>query len=134
MNNFKNFVIFLLSLIVLIQSALLVYFISRKPAVEKPKETSQPAVIKKTPVKEQPPVVIKKSLPSKGKIAIVLDDWSYTLKNKNIITDNDFHVTIAVLPFRAFSGEIARLARQKGKDVIVHMPMEPHNKDNYELE
>jgi len=38
------------------------------------------------------------------------------------------------LPFKPFSTEAARLAHSKNKDVIVHMPMEPHNKADYSLE
>jgi len=142
MNNFKNSVIFILSLIILVQSALLIYFISRKSPVEKPAQAArQQAVVRKAallketpePVSRKPAVAVTPSL-SKGKIAIVLDDWGYTLKNADFISENDFHVTIAVLPFKAYSARIAEIAHEKGKDTIVHMPMEPLNKDHYDLE
>lgn len=142
MNNFKNSVIFILSLIILVQSALLIYFISRKSPIEKPAQAvrQQARAGKVTPLKEapkpvsrEPGVAVAPSL-SKGKIAIVLDDWGYTLKNADFISENDFHVTIAVLPFKAYSTRIAEIAHEKGKDTIVHLPMEPLNKDHYDLE
>ena len=48
--------------------------------------------------------------------------------------DNDFHITLSVLPFKPYSGVIAKLAYDKGKEVIVHLPMEPHDKESYGLE
>ncbi len=148
MNNGKNFVIFVLSLIILVQSAFLVYFISRKAAPKEktkavrtivPKEEAVVAPVSPpvaTGVKRVPPVaVLTPVMPTVvGKIALVLDDWGYNLRHRDFITDNDFHVTLAVLPFRDHSTHIAQLAYHKDKDVIIHMPMEPHNKDQYGLE
>ena len=141
MNNFKNFVIFVLSLIILVQAAFLIDLLSHRQAL-KPKEAPKKAEVA---VPAQPAVIpgaVEKAIPVPmvgpgvvlGKIALVLDDWGYNLKNKNFITDNDYHVTISILPFRAYSTHIAQLAYHKNKDVIVHMPMEPLNKENYKLE
>lgn len=144
MNNFKNFVIFILSLIILIQSAILIHFMRRRPvtvkkavgearppAAQKPKQP--PFIIKPEAIKEKP-VVKPKPKEILGKIVLVLDDWGYNLKNRSFITDNDFHVTISILPFKPYSTHIAQLAYHKNKDVIVHMPMEPKNKESYGLE
>lgn len=139
MNNGKNFVIFVLSLIILVQSAFLVYFISRK-AAPKVKAKAAAAIFPKketvvaavTPAVEPVPSVALTT--AVGKIALVLDDWGYNLRHRDFITDNDFHVTLAVLPFRDHSTHIAQLAYHKNKDVIIHMPMEPHNKEQYGLE
>ena len=142
MNNFKNFVIFLFSCIILIQAVLLIHFATQRTATVKvakavrlpppaEKKPVAPIVKQETPVK---PVV--KQAPSivMGKIALVLDDWGYNLKNRDFVTDNDFHVTLSILPFRTYSTHIAQLAFNKNKDIIVHMPMEPINKENYGLE
>lgn len=142
MNNFKNFVIFVLSVIILIQSVFLAYFIYRSTSAPKvsraaivpvrPKETVPKKEAKPTVVAK--PVIVTKPAVALGKIAIVIDDWGYNLKNRDFITDNDFHVTLSILPFKEHSTHVAQLAYHKNKDVIIHMPMEPQNKENYGLE
>jgi polysaccharide deacetylase 2 family uncharacterized protein YibQ len=142
MNNFKNFVIFVLSVIILIQSVFLAYFIYRRAPAPKvsraavapvrpkeaaPKKEVKPTVVAKPVIAPRPAVVL-------GRIALVIDDWGYNLKNRDFITDNDFHVTLAILPFKEHSTHVAQLAYHKNKDVMIHMPMEPHNKENYGLE
>jgi polysaccharide deacetylase 2 family uncharacterized protein YibQ len=134
MNSFKNFVIFILSVIILVQSVFLIYLLKRQAAG--PKVSKPPAVVQ--PQRETAPVVLPvEKIPEKpviGRIVLILDDWGYNLKNRSFVTDNDFHVTLSILPFKSFSTEVARLANNKNKDVIVHMPMEPLNKENYGLE
>lgn len=145
MNNFKNTVIVLLSLIVLVQSAFLIYFVfSGRSSVflQSHQETRGASVSKKEPVSSESPKplfteeksVKEEPVKSIGKIALVLDDWGYNLKNKNFITGNDYHVCVSVLPFKAHSSVIAKLAHDKNKDVVIHMPMEPESKASYGLE
>ena len=144
MNNFKNAVIVILSLIILVQAAFLISLLSRREQVRPrkvvkratlvvPREVTRPAVKPPAPaaVPSEPAV---KPIKGPAKIAIVLDDWGYNLKNRKFITDNDFRVTVSVLPFKTFSTTIAQLAYHKNKDIIIHMPMEPRNKENYGLE
>lgn len=145
MNNFKNFVIIVLSSIIIIQSAFLIYLLRRGAEPGRKKTRPAPIVVpvkekerapepKATPQERPEPELIVRPKVKLGKIAIVIDDWGYNLKNRDFITDNDFSLTLSVLPFKAFSTEVARLAHSKNKDVIIHMPMEPHNKDDYGLE
>lgn len=144
MNNFKNFVIFVLSVIILIQSAILIHLMHRGPVTVKkavrgagpfvPQKPKQPPLRIKPEVIKEKPAVKSKPKEISGKIALVLDDWGYNLKNRSFITDNDFHVTISILPFKPYSTHIAQLAYHKNKDVIVHMPMEPKDKEKYGLE
>lgn len=141
MNNFKNFIILCLSVIVLIQAVFLISFLSQRRTVPRPPQVVRvPArAEEKAPTPVEPVVSeVPKERPKPsvvlGRIALVLDDWGYNLKNRDFITDNDFHVTLSVLPFRAFSTHVAQLAYHKNKDVIIHMPMEPLHKENYGLE
>lgn len=146
MSGFKNFVILILSAIILVQSVLLVYFMRRqsaRPKITRPISRMTPSQEKPVQAKAVSEETAKQpilSLPApqpvviRGKIALVLDDWGYNLKNRDFITDNDFHVTLSILPFKAFSTQIAHAASQNKKDVIIHMPMEPHNKESYGLE
>ncbi len=138
MNNSKNAIILLLSAIVLIQSAVLLYVFlrsERRPA--RPVESEAPAPAALPPVEEAVAPVVKREEPAaplQGKIVLILDDWGYNLRHRHFIVGNDFHVTLSVLPFKPYSETIAKLAYDKDKDVIVHMPMEPHDKENYGLE
>lgn len=68
----------------------------------------------------------------KGKIAIVLDDWGYNLKNLNLLDEINCPLTISVLPNLIYSSVIAIREQKRGKEVILHLPMEPHEK--YRLE
>lgn len=152
MNDVKNVVIAFLSFLILIQSLFLVYLLKqRRPsAVAKSvraerapqEEVRRPplAVEEKEaaagvrPVVQEKPAPALPSPPFSARIAVVLDDWGYNLKNKDFITGNDFRVTVAILPFRAYSAQIAELAKLHRKDILIHMPMEPDHKENYGLE
>jgi polysaccharide deacetylase 2 family uncharacterized protein YibQ len=39
----------------------------------------------------------------------------------------DFPITLAVLPYRRYSREVAREAERKGMDVLLHIPLEPRD-------
>lgn len=59
-----------------------------------------------------------------GRVAIVLDDWGYNMNNLSALSDINVPITIAVLPNLAHSLEIAQIAKAKGKQVILHLPLE----------
>lgn len=73
--------------------------------------------------KERKPIVKIK----KAKIAIVLDDWGYNLKHIDFIKQIKFPLTISILPFLPYSKQIADEAEKNNLEVIVHLPLEPHN-------
>lgn len=148
MNNFKNLVILLLSIIILVQSAILLYFL-RRPSASRPRPRAviREEKVKPKPVPEAPasgvlapskepvrPVPGPVPVVSAGKIALVIDDWGYHQKNNDFITGNNYPMTLAILPFRAYSRSVAALALAHDKEVIIHMPMEPHHKEQYGLE
>ncbi|MDD5431791.1 MAG: divergent polysaccharide deacetylase family protein [Candidatus Omnitrophica bacterium] len=81
---------------------------------QKPKEIAKP--------KEVKPVVFK------GKIAIVIDDWGYNLNNAHILKEFKYPITGAVLPNLAFTKQIAEELNSCGFEVILHLPMQPHEK------
>ncbi len=68
----------------------------------------------------------------KGRIAIVLDDWGYNLDNLHIVGRINSHLTISVLPNLNYSDRVARELSMQGFEIILHLPMEPHEK--YRLE
>ena len=85
------------------------------------------------------PVHLKKevhrpsSIPSKerisfpagtGTIAIVLDDWGYTMRQVKDLQSIAEPLTLSVLPNLPFSRRVAEEAHAHGDEVILHMPME----------
>lgn len=74
-------------------------------------------------VKEMPAPSL--SIPKgKGKIAIVLDDWGYSVKQLPILESIRQPVTVAVLPGLPYSAQVAQRAHSHGDEVILHQPME----------
>ncbi|MGA2774677.1 MAG: divergent polysaccharide deacetylase family protein [Candidatus Omnitrophota bacterium] len=74
----------------------------------------------------------KISVPFKGKIAIVIDDWGYNLNNIPIAEGIKYPFTASVLPNLKSSKEAAYRLHSAGFEVILHLPMEP--KEKYGLE
>ena len=70
----------------------------------------------------------------KAKIAIVLDDWGYNIRNIKYLKIIDSPVTIAVLPDLVYSRKVADEAKRNKKEVIVHLPLEPHPYESMGLE
>ncbi len=80
----------------------------------------------------QPERVVKPSVPFKGKVAIILDDWGYNQANAAYLEGIKSKLTLSVLPRLPYSAAIARRAQALGHEVILHLPMEP--RQNVRLE
>ncbi len=68
----------------------------------------------------------KKPLP---KLVIVLDDWGYSNQNFYYLRDIALKLDISVLPNHRYSRAAAEMAHRYGKEVMLHLPMEPLNLD-----
>lgn len=70
---------------------------------------------------------IKKVIPKQpsSKIAIVLDDWGYNLKNSGALKQIKEPLTLAILPRRAFSLTVAKAVQELNQEAILHLPLEP---------
>jgi len=64
-----------------------------------------------------------------GRIAIVLDDFGYNADNLEVIFSIKVPLTLSVLPNLPYSNAVAVRAHDCDMEVILHMPMEPHNKE-----
>lgn len=71
---------------------------------------------------------IKKPLAIKGKIAIVIDDLGYNLRNLELLKQIKYPLTVSLLPKLNYSRVIAEELHQGGKEIILHLPLEPHEK------
>ncbi len=60
-----------------------------------------------------------------ARVAVVIDDVGYNLRELEPFLQIPGPVTFAILPGLPHSAEAARRAAAAGKEVIVHMPMEP---------
>ncbi len=63
----------------------------------------------------------------RGKIAIVLDDWGYNVRNLPLLSSIRRPLTISILPNLPHSAEVAKAAKDYGHEVILHMPMEAND-------
>ena len=63
---------------------------------------------------------------SRARAAIVIDDLGKESPISREILNWDLPLTLSILPFTPHAKSIASEAHQKGRDVILHLPMEPH--------
>lgn len=64
----------------------------------------------------------------KAKIALLIDDFGYS-DDQNLLNaffeELDFPFTISIIPGTPFAQEVARKAHLAGKEIILHLPMQP---------
>lgn len=90
---------------------------------ERPAKISEEAEVPKTaPPSTEPP---KKE--GRPKIAIIIDDIGNSGKNDAAVLAIDAPITVSVLPLLPESKKIAEKAGANGKEVMLHLPMEPHD-------
>jgi polysaccharide deacetylase 2 family uncharacterized protein YibQ len=71
------------------------------------------------------PKVVKPEIPLRGRIAIVIDDLGQDKRVAMDLLDLEVPLSFSVFPFAPYSREIATEASKKGRDVLLHLPMEP---------
>lgn len=150
--------VFFLSLIILIETTLLLFLIPKKASFHERvsgqkqharhqarSQASKATVAKTSANKQARPAVPLPPLPQKetaekptpiarGKIAIVLDDWGYSAEGLDVLSQIRAPLTIAILPFCDFSLPVAEFAHRHNIEAMIHMPMEPKNKERVDLE
>ncbi|MGA1841218.1 MAG: divergent polysaccharide deacetylase family protein [bacterium] len=115
---------------------------SEKPPGPLPKEKEKGE--KRLPVKDY--TKLEPKLPKKPKplkegiekkiptIALVIDDLGYNPNLAEELFKIDLPFTVSVLPNLPYTNLISRRAIQKGKEVILHLPMEPYDYPNAQVE
>ena len=71
-------------------------------------------------------VVLHKSSNFRPKVAIVIDDLGGENHIAQEFLQRNLPVTFSILPFTPYSKAIALEAHRRGKEVILHLPMEAH--------
>ena len=64
------------------------------------------------------------NMEKKGYLAIIIDDFGYSGEGTEQMLDLPFDFTAALMPFSPNTAEDLALIKEKGKEYIVHMPME----------
>ena len=99
--------------------------LKKKPTFEiYPKEKTAP---RKPLAKKDIPAAIPKPTPRKAlpSVALIIDDLGYDKKIAQKFAQLDVSLTFSILPHSPFQQRIAQLARSKGLEIMIHMPMEP---------
>jgi polysaccharide deacetylase 2 family uncharacterized protein YibQ len=99
--------------------------LKKRPTFEiYPKEKPAP---RKSLAKKDIPAAIPKPAPRKTlpSVALIIDDLGYDKKIAQKFAQLDVTLTFSILPHSPFQQKIARLARSKGLEIMIHMPMEP---------
>jgi len=60
-----------------------------------------------------------------GVLAIVIDDVGFDPPSRTLLASLEGPLALAVIPNASHGAEAARLAREKGWDLLVHLPMDP---------
>ncbi|NOX25655.1 MAG: divergent polysaccharide deacetylase family protein [Deltaproteobacteria bacterium] len=72
-------------------------------------------------------IPVSQKRPFIAKIAIVIDDIGNQKKLAEEIMALDLNLSFSILPYRPFSKILARKAVSLGRDVLLHLPMEPQD-------
>ncbi|MEI7640421.1 MAG: divergent polysaccharide deacetylase family protein [bacterium] len=62
------------------------------------------------------------------KIAIIIDDWGYSKRNFGYLSKIKVPVAVAIIPGLQFSMDVAAYAETQGKEIFLHLPMQPKKK------
>ena len=103
-------------------------YLNPRPVPDLPYEELEPRPPKEIFIPQAPPsrsetVVIP--IPELHKIAIVIDDLGYDRHIAQEFIDLQAPLTLSFLPQAPHAKEMALLAREKGKETLLHLPMEP---------
>ena len=61
------------------------------------------------------------------RLTIIIDDLGHNFEAARRFIELELPLSFAVLPQRTYSKRIAELAREKGREVMLHLPMEPYD-------
>jgi polysaccharide deacetylase 2 family uncharacterized protein YibQ len=84
-----------------------------------------PALPKTAKTVASPPEKPAPTMSPKPKVAIIIDDLGLNLEQARCFLDLDMPLSFSVLPFLEHSKEVAVIASQKQRDVLLHLPMQP---------
>ena len=103
------------------------------PTVQAPEKGPAPApppfeIYPEKDLPVRPPTAEKKPMPAAGlpKVALIIDDLGYDRKMAEQFMSLDAVMTASILPHAPVADRIARMARDRGWEIMLHLPMEPN--------
>ena len=114
----------LIGLVTLIITLVAAYYLFFAPPPEVSR-THGPEDKSPSPVLPLPPS--REHLPAKKTITIIIDDIGYSLSSLEELLKIDAPLAFAVLPHSPHAGAAAAMILRKGHEVLLHLPMEPHD-------
>lgn len=71
-------------------------------------------------------LVVRPLLPQGGaRVAVIIDDIGYRKKEALALMEIEAPITFSVLPAGPYSRDLAALAWKKGREIMLHLPLEP---------
>ncbi|NMP29444.1 divergent polysaccharide deacetylase family protein [Rahnella sp. SAP-1] len=67
-----------------------------------------------------------------AKLAILFDDFGYRAQNENQVLKMPINVSVAIFPNAPDSRQMMEKAHQQGREILIHLPMEPISKQPLE--
>lgn len=131
--------LFCLGVLICISMAATIYLIFLRPGThpqaEKKPTTAAPKISQEIVLpahirqEAQPPPAAEKIVamvqPEGPKLAIIIDDIGSQRKLGEKFIDLDLNLNFSILPHTAHGLELAQKAHSKGRDILLHLPMEP---------
>lgn len=99
------------------------------PAAVRPSPAPEAAPAEPEPAARNPSTQAPAAKPvqpaERGRLALIIDDAGYDLSELQPFLDLPMPLAVAVLPNLPHSTEAARRVRNAGKELLLHLPMEP---------
>jgi polysaccharide deacetylase 2 family uncharacterized protein YibQ len=125
-----------IALLLAVSLAATIYFVFLRPAIRPGTVERQPATgrIPQSVSPLPPRPVTPAPLPAAGtvpdkkpRVAIVIDDMGYRKVIGDRLLGLDLNLSFSFLPGGPNSASQAREAKKRGRDVLLHLPLEPHD-------
>ncbi len=114
-----------IALLVLISG--IVYLSWQKPSEKGKEKVAVKAQKEPEKVATVPPPVKKPAKDARPRIAIIIDDLGSSKKIDDEVMSINAPLTLSVFPLLQGSKKIAEMGVSDGKEVMLHLPMEPHD-------
>jgi len=98
----------------------------KKPRLQEAPLYEEPALPRQAPrVVNRPKKTAKKALTAPPLVAIVIDDMGNRQDTGRELIALDLPLSFSFLPFTPFSVELQKEAQARGRDILLHLPLEP---------